>query len=312
MSAQSPRDSLVELVTPTGTLHGSLLVPAHATPVPVVLIIAGSGPTDRNGNSAALQGKNNSLLLLAEALGDAGIASLRYDKRGIAASAASMRSEADVRFDNYIADAEGWVALLRADHRFSTVTIAGHSEGSLIGMVAAKRAGVDGYVSIAGAGRAAADILREQLKPQLPPAMFEASDSVLRELEAGRVQTALPAAVSGVPGLASLFRVSVQPYLISWFKDKPAVEIARLTIPALIIQGSTDIQVGEVDARALAAAKPDAKLEIIEGMNHIFKLVPADRATQVASYTDPALPIAPKLPALIAAFVTALPTGASH
>src|SRR5437763_1110614 len=157
------------LKTPTGDIFGTLELPAAKQPVPVALIIAGSGPTDRNGNTPALPGSNNSLKMLADGLAARGIASLRYDKRGIAASRAAMTTEADLRFNNFIEDAEAWTKQIRADKRFSTITVIGHSEGSLIGMVAAREAGADGYVSLEGAGRKAQDILAEQLKSQLPP-----------------------------------------------------------------------------------------------------------------------------------------------
>ncbi len=206
VAGQCSSDAIVQLVTPSGTLGGSLLVPERTVPMPVVLLIAGSGPTDHDGNSSQLAGKNNSLKLLTEALCAAGIASLRYDKRGIGVSAAAVKQEEDLRFDDGIADAVRWAAQLRADHRFATITIVGHSEGSLIGMVAARMAGADGFVSIAGAGRDAAAIIREQLRPQLPPTLFLATDSVMQALDAGRPQTPLPAAVARVPGLASLFR----------------------------------------------------------------------------------------------------------
>src|SRR6266542_3700429 len=154
----------VTLKTLTGDVFGTLELPAARTPVPVALIIAGSGPTDRNGNSPALPGTNNSLKMLAEGLADRGIASLRYDKRGIAASRPAATAEQDLRFTNYIDDAVAWIRKLREDPRFSTVTLVGHSEGSLIGMVAAKDGGADAFVSLEGAGRKAADIITEQLE----------------------------------------------------------------------------------------------------------------------------------------------------
>ncbi len=88
------------LTTSTGIIHGTLDLPSGIGPFPVALIIAGSGPTDRDGNSAMLAGKNNSLKMLAQSLAAANIASLRCDKRGIAASAASGPKEADLRFEN--------------------------------------------------------------------------------------------------------------------------------------------------------------------------------------------------------------------
>jgi pimeloyl-ACP methyl ester carboxylesterase len=291
----------VTLKTATGDVFGTLELPAARTPVPVALIIAGSGPTDRNGNSPALPGKNNSLSMLADGLAAQGIASLRYDKRGIAASRAAMTAESDLRFTHFIDDAVAWVQLLRADKRFSTVTIAGHSEGSLIGMVAAKTAGADGFVSLEGAGRKAQDILVEQLKPQLPPELMSQTERILTALTAGTMPDSVP------PVLAALFRPSVQPYLISWFKYDPAVEIGKLDVPVMIVQGTTDIQTSMTDANALAAGNKSARLVTIEGMNHIFKEVSGDRLAQIPKYSDPSLPVMPKLIDEIVAFIKSLP-----
>src|SRR5713226_7780710 len=129
----SPAEEAAELKTTTGTLHGTLLIPDSTKPMPVVLLIAGSGPTDRNGNSLALPGKNNGLEMLAEGLAAKGIASLRFDKRGIAESKEAGAAEKDLRFDTYVDDAAAWARQLKKDHRFSSVTIIGHSEGALIG-----------------------------------------------------------------------------------------------------------------------------------------------------------------------------------
>ena len=199
------------------TLHSTLLLPKDTSkPMPVVLLLSGSGPTDRNGNSPILPGKNNSLLMLAEGLASNGIASLRYDKRGVGESAGAMVSESELRFETYVDDAMSWCEQLRKDKRFSAVVIAGHSEGSLIGMLAAKRCNADGFISISGAGRAAADILRTQLAGKLPPELAKQSDAILKDLEAGKTTENAP------PELAALYRPSVQPYLISWFRYDPA------------------------------------------------------------------------------------------
>ena len=285
------------LKTPTGELYGTLELPAAKQPVPVALIIAGSGPTDRNGNTPALPGSNNSLKMLADGLASRGIASLRYDKRGIAGSRAAMTSEADLRFNHFIDDAEAWIKQLRADKRLSTITVIGHSEGSLIGMVAAREAGADGYVSLEGAGRKAQDILAEQLKSQLPPDLFAQTERVLATLSAGAVPDSTP------PMLAALFRPSVIPYLISWFRYDPALEIGKLDVPVLIIQGTTDIQTSMTDAQALAADNKSAKFIQIEGMNHILKEVSGDRLAQIPKYSDPTLPVVPLLIDDVAAFI---------
>jgi hypothetical protein len=290
----------IELETQTGTLHGTLLLPAGRGPHPVALLVAGSGPTDRNGNTPALPGPNNSLKLLAEGLAARGIATVRYDKRGVAASAAAGPREADLRFDHYVDDAAAWIGRLRDDRRFSTVTAIGHSEGSLIALRAASRAGASGVVSIAGIARPASALLRDQLRPQLPPELWRASERILAGLEAGRTTDSVP------PPIMVLYRPSVQPYLISWFRHDPAREMAGLRIPALIAQGTTDAQVTVHEARALHAARPGAGLLIVEGMNHVLKLVPADPPRQQASYSDPTLPVAPELVEGIGGFIRAL------
>lgn len=285
------------LTTMSGQIHGTLIVPAGSGAVPVALIIAGSGPTDRDGNTAGLPGANNSLRMLAEGLAEHGIASLRYDKRGIASSASSGGTESDLRFDHYVEDAAAWIRQLQEDPRFSRVTVIGHSEGSLIGMVAARRANADAFVSIAGAGRSAPEILREQLKPQLPEPLWTESERILEGLVAGKQSADVPAS------LVALYRPSVQPYLISWFAYDPAVEIAKLDMPVLLVQGTTDIQIGAADLGALRRAAPGAEAVNIEGMNHVLKMVEADRAKQIASYSDPALPISEELVDRIVGFI---------
>ena len=287
----------IVLETPTGKLFGALELPKSSAPLPVALIIAGSGPTDRNGNSPLIQGANNSLKYLAEGLAAQGIASVRYDKRGIAESAKSAASESDLRFETYIDDAVLWGKQLRTDKRFSSVIVIGHSEGSLIGMVAAQKMNADAFISIAGAGRPAPQALIDQLKGKLPADLQTKSEMITKSLSEGKTVEDVP------PALGPLFRHSVQPYLISYFKYDPAKEIAKLSIPILIAQGTTDIQVPAQDANLLAQAKSSAKLLMIEGMNHVLKEVPAEQEKQIKSYTDPALPVAPKLIEGISGFI---------
>ena len=289
-------DSL-QVSTPSGALEGTFVCPETPAPWPAVLLIAGSGPTDRNGNSVGLPGANNSLQYLAEALAERGIASVRYDKRGIGASRAAMTSEADLRFDVLAGDAAAWVQRMRLDPRISTITVVGHSEGSLLGMLAVQRANADAYASLEGAGRPAAAIIHEQLAARAPVALAAEADSIMAEISAGRTVDSVP------PALGALFRPSVQPYLISWFHYDPATELARLQIPVLIVQGTTDIQVPVDDARRLAAADPRGKLVIIDGMNHVLKMVPADQAAQMKSYSDPSLPVARQLVRALASFI---------
>ena len=287
----------ITLNTPTGDIHGKLILPDGGTPCPVVIIIAGSGPTDMNGNNAGMT--NNSLLYLARELAAGGIASVRYDKRAIGKSAAACTNEENLRFDHYIDDAAAWADKLAGDSRFTKVIIAGHSEGSLIGMVAAQRSkAVKGYISIAGCGSPAYEILEEQLKSQ-PAWIQEQSASICKELREGRTVKEVPYY------LMSLYRKSVQPYLISWFAYDPVAEIAKLDIPVLILQGDMDIQVDVDEAEKLHAAQPHSELHIIKEMNHILKHCSTmQQMTQLATYRDANLPLKAELVRLIVEFIT--------
>lgn len=277
-------DSLIEtstvLHTSTGDIHGTLLAPADGQKIPVALIIAGSGPTDRDGNNPFAM--NGALKKLADSLASHHIASLRYDKRGIRESAPAGKNEIDLRFDDYVNDAKGWIDLLKKDQRFSRVVVIGHSEGSLIGMFAAEKA--DMYVSIAGAGRPADELLKEQLKQQ-PQYVQDIAFPIIDSLKKGVVTEDVD------PMLAALFRTSVQPYLISWFKYDPQARISMLRIPVLIIQGTNDIQVTVVDAKLLAKARPDATLMLVENMNHVLRIVEGDRIANIRSYGDSVSPV---------------------
>lgn len=283
-------------------LHGTLLVPANAQPA-VALIVAGSGPTDRDGNSPILPGKNNSLRYLAEALAERGIASLRYDKRGIAGSAGAMRGqqESDIRFDHFVDDATAWGLKLAADRRFSSIVVIGHSEGSLIGMLAAPKIPASKVVSVAGAGAPAGDIIIRQLSQQAPPALLDQVKAAVAKLERGETLDTVPQL------LYSIFRPSVQPYLISWFKHDPRVVASRLDVPLLVVQGTHDIQAVEEDARALAGANQLATLQLIAGMNHVLKQSPAGRMEQMPVYSDSTIAIDRTLVDQIASFVLQRP-----
>lgn len=278
---------MITLKTTQGDLAGTLLVPEtlKTKKWPVVLIIAGSGPTDQDGNSTLLPGKNNSLKMLAEGLAKAGVASLRYDKRGVGKSASAAIQEADLRFSHFVEDAKAWVELLQADTRFSEVIVAGHSEGALIGMIVAKETKVSQYISIAGAGQRADKLLKEQLAQQ-PDFIKDEAYKILDELVIGKTVD------KPNPMLNSLFRPSVQPYLISWFNYDPEAIIKTLDIPILLVQGTTDIQVGVKEAKNLKTANPKAELLLIEDMNHVLKLSSADRMENLATYSNPKLPLA--------------------
>lgn len=289
----------ITLNTPTGDIHGKLMLPENNTPCPLVIIIAGSGPTDMDGNSIGLGMTNNSLLYLAKELADNGIASVRYDKRGIGKSQAAGTSEEELRFEHYIDDATAWAEMFGNDSRFSTIAIAGHSEGSLIGMVAAQKSkAVKAYISIAGTGRPAYEVIEEQLKRNPEQIQREAA-AINKELCEGRI-------VENIPNyLASLYRKSVQPYLISWFRYNPAKEISKLKIPVLIVQGDMDIQVGVKEAETLLAARMFSSYHIIKDMNHVLKHCASNEMVlQLETYKDPKLPIKKELVEHIVRFLS--------
>lgn len=286
----------ISLTTEQGSLHGTLLRPQSERPLPVALLIAGSGPTDRDGNNPD-GGHNDSLKRLAQALAKHGIASVRYDKRGVAASRAATPDERDLTVEQYVADAAAWGQLLKADSDYSRLILIGHSEGALIASLAAPAADADALISIAGSSRPIDQVLREQLHYRLPPKLLAHSNRLLDSLLSGQPSDTVP------DELQVLFRPSVQPYLISLFRHDPSEAFARLRIPALIVQGSHDIQVGVADAEALKAAKPDAQLAIIAGMNHVLRIVAPDFRAQLASYDNPRLPLARLLTERIVSFI---------
>ncbi len=291
-SVQQP----LHLKTAEGTLHGTLLTPSGATPVTVALLIAGSGPTDRDGNNPE-GGQSDSLKRLAQSLAKQGIASLRYDKRGVAASRAATPDERDLSVERYVSDAVAWAQLLKANPAFNRLILIGHSEGALIASLAAEQAHAEALVAIAGSSRPIDQLLREQLAARLPPPLLAQSNQLLDNLLAGQLTPQVP------KQLQVLFRPSVQPYLISLLQQNPGQAFARLQIPALIVQGSHDIQVSVADAHALQAAKPDAELLIIPGMNHMLRISALDLPAQLASYNNPRLPLAHGLGEQIARFI---------
>ncbi|MBC7400608.1 MAG: alpha/beta hydrolase [Mucilaginibacter sp.] len=282
-------ESPVLLKTLTGTIAGTLTTPTNIVgKIPVVLIIAGSGPTDRDGNTQSMGVVTNSYKMIAEALGKDNIASLRYDKRMVGESATGQKED-NLRFDDYVDDAIGLVNLLKDDKRFSKVIVLGHSEGSLVGMLAtiATEGNVNAFISVAGAGRRADEIMKEQMKSQ-PTYVAEGFKKLLDSLARGKVQKKID------PSLYFIARPSIQYFLMSWCKFDPSLEIKKIKAPILIIQGSTDIQVSLTDANNLKKAKSAATLTIVRDMNYILKEAPLDREKNMATYKQPELPLKPE------------------
>jgi uncharacterized protein len=285
----------IKLETAAGPLYGTIDLPSGKGPFPVVVMIAGSGPTDRDGNQPRL--KTDNLKMLGQALAARGIAVVRYDRRGIGKSAKTAPKEADLRLEFLADDVVGWISLLRRDPRFKHVGVVGHSEGALVGLLAAKRADADAYVSLAGAGWKAGTVLRQQLTKNLPDELQRKAWPIIDALEAGRTVADLP------NELAPLFRPSVQPYLISYMKYDPAEELASLKCPVLIVQGTTDVQETVEGARRLAAARKGSELCLIEGMCHTLKHA-TTQAEQMKAYFDPTVPVMPEVVDAVAKFLS--------
>jgi pimeloyl-ACP methyl ester carboxylesterase len=288
----------IRLETATGVLEGTLDLPKRPAPMTVALILAGSGPTDRDGNQVLL--RNDCLKLLGQGLAEQGIAVVRFDKRGVGQSIAAARREQDLRLETYVEDAAAWMKMLRGDPRFQTLAVIGHSEGALIGMLASKQVPPDAFVSIAGAGRDAPTVLREQLQGKLSAELSQAAEEILQALVAGRT-------VDNVPkDLMALFRPSVQPYLISWFRYDPSRVIAELDLPILIVQGSTDLQISVDDAKRLAQAAKRGRLLVLEGTNHVLKKASNPLEQQLA-YGTRSYPLDPRVVEEIARFLHEVP-----
>lgn len=268
-------EQAIELPTSWGQLSGTLLRPEGAGPWPAVLLVAGSGPTDRDGNNPLLPAPIDNLKRLAQALAARGIASLRYDKRGIGGSVYPGLSEESLRFEHLVDDAVAWAHRLAAEEGIARVSLVGHSEGALIAALAAEDAGARGVVSIAGAGRRASVLMRAQIEGNLPADLAEPALRALASLEAQQPVEDVHDA------LVLLFRPTVQPYLMSWFRHDPAEVLARVPVPVLLVHGNADTQVGVEHARALQAGRPDAKLRIVDGMDHLLSVggdIPAGTA----------------------------------
>lgn len=279
-----------------GELHGTMINARNSDPV--VLIVPGSGPTDRDGNNP-MGMKTDAYKLLAERLSEERISTVRVDKRGMFGSVGA--GDPNITSPQaYVDDIHTWIDAIKTERGSKCVFLLGHSEGALmVSLAAAGRKDVCGLILVSGMGRKMGDVIREQLtsNPANAPVLDQAL-AALSELEAGRHVD-----VTGMhPALLPLFNPKVQDYLISTFAIDPVEAVRKANKDTLIVQGTTDLQVTEEDARLLDAA-PKTKLRLIKGMTHVLKSAPADRAANFATYADPSLPLAKDLVKYIRRFV---------
>jgi pimeloyl-ACP methyl ester carboxylesterase len=304
-TAADPVESEIEAPGPDGPLKGLMLSP-DAKSAPVVLIIPGYGPTDRNGNS--LHGLDtDTYKLLAQGLAARGVASVRIDKRGLFSSHAAIPNANNVTIADYASDVHTWAKAIRDKTGAKCIWLLGHSEGALVGMVAAKDNPPDicGLLLVAAPGRKFGELIKDQMRsnPALAPYLDEALHDI-DTLEAGkRVEVSVD---NTRPEIFSIFQPAVQGFLIDLMSYDPPQVLAAYKGSALILQGERDIQVGVDDARRLAAADPAAKLVLLPDVNHVLKSVTIDdKAANLRTYFDPKLPLAPGVVDNIADFIGA-------
>jgi uncharacterized protein len=300
----SAAETPLSIEGPSGVLQGTLAAPDGGPKAPIAVIIPGSGPTDRDGNNP-LGITAGSYRLLAEALAAKGVSTIRFDKRGMFGSSAASADANNVRMTDLADDVRAWGREAQKRTSAPCAWLIGHSEGSLVALITAQRPeGICGLILVAGAGRKTGDILREQLKanPANAPLLADAL-AAISELEAGR-----HVEVSGMhPALAALFHPSVQGFVIDQMSYDPVQLLARYAGPVLVLQGTTDLQISMQDAQRLAGARPGVTMVTLEGVNHVLKIAPADRATNAATYGNSALPIAPSLVEAILSFLAQHP-----
>lgn len=276
-------------------LHTVLCKPGKVKKNSLAIIIAGSGPTDLNGNQKNMV--NNSLLFLSDELVKNNIATVRFDKRGVAKSAYSGLDESLLTFERFADDVVVLIDYFKSIG-YKNIYLIGHSEGSLLGLIAAQKRDVKGFVSLCGAGNPIDVVLRKQVKPQLPEAVYVQFNEILDSLKGGHMVKSVP------PYLNSLFRQSVQPYMISWLRFDPAELVRSARTPILIVQGANDIQIDIQEAEALHAAIPENKFMTISRMNHVLKTIEGDRNENIASYSNPNLPVNSQLIEVLTGFIS--------
>ena len=276
--------------------NGTLSLPSNKEAESLIIFIQGSGPTDRNGNQAMM--KNDGMKKMARELASNGIASFRYDKRIFKMNELKIKEE-DLRFEDLVKDAKDVLVYFEEKDQFDNLIIAGHSQGSLVGMLAAKES-ADAYISLAGAGEPIDSIIVDQIN-KMAPQLGENARTAFNEIRENGTTT------NYSPMLETIFKPSIQPYMNSWMQYDPSKEIKNLDMPVLIISGTADIQVDVKEAEMLKNASEDAQLEIVEHMNHIFRKIESeDKLVNTKSYNEPNLPLHPELIPIITDFIKEL------
>ncbi|MGB0981473.1 MAG: alpha/beta hydrolase [Winogradskyella sp.] len=274
-------------------LPGTLTYTKNETPQPLVIFIHGSGNVDRNGNQPGLSNANY-IKQLSDSLALRNIAFYRYDKRTATPSNIKFIMKA-LYFEKFVEDAELAIKHFKDDKRFSNITLIGHSQGSLIAMLASKHT-VNKYISLAGPANTIDVSIVKQIKLQNGDSLATLVKAHFKELrETGTIKNV-------DPNLLSLFNAQNIPFIKSWMAYNPTEEIKALNIPVLILNGTKDLQVFENDAKALHAAKTESQLIMIKDMNHVLKTI-TNNADNKKSYSAPDFPLSKKLITVLTKFI---------
>lgn len=265
--AQEVKTEELDLKNGDISLPGTLTVAQSKKKTPLVIFIQGSGNGDRNGNQVGTAMQIGYIKTLRDSLNTKGISFYSYDKRS--ANINNLKSIKDISFKGFVSDANVAIDHFKNDKRFSDITIIGHSQGSLVGMLAINTRNdkaVSSYISLAGPGKTFDKTIVEQLTAQNPD-LGKAAKEQFEEL----VQTDTIKEVN--PFLVSIFTPTYQKFMKEWATENPATEIKKMKIPVLILNGDADLQVSTDDAKLLKNAQPKATLKIIPKMNHVLKTV---------------------------------------
>ena len=275
-------------------LPGILTFDASLNTQPLIIFVHGSGNVDRNGNQAGLPANANYIKQLSDSLTRKKIAFYRYDKR--TATPANLKHlMKEVDFNDFVEDLRLVIDHFKDDPRFSSITLLGHSQGSLIAMLASQ-SDIDKYISLAGPSLSIDTTILKQFQTMYPD-LVEPATRYFKELkETGTIKEIKE------PILKQVFPKQNQVFFATWMQYDPVEELKKVTIPILILNGAKDLQVEVEDAKNLHAAQPNSELVIISNMNHVLKDIEKDE-DNLASYASPDFPLSKELINTIEAFI---------
>lgn len=275
LNAQNYKENNISI---NDNIYGSIVEPKSRSNSNLVIFIGGSGPIDRDGNQSFM--KCDMFKKLAYSLSEKGISSFRYDKR-VVTQIRKGKLDKKITFDDFVSDVIAIIDFFES--KYNSIVIAGHSQGSLVGLLSIKE-GVSGFISLSGAGRTIDMVIEDQIS-KTAPMLLEDTKNIFKILRSGKITEDFP-----LP-LYSLFNIEIQPFMISWMQYDPKKIIAKIPIPSLIINGDSDLQVDEKEAKLLYNSAQNSEILIVKNMNHVLVEIEGDELKNVKSYNNPDLKI---------------------